>query len=501
MFCIPRAAHIPVLFSIRKSSLSKSKSLTACNRALEYYDVTYRNVYGGQWPHIRVGLLTKHKYVAIVNNYTPKFEQHVQKFKEMGCIDAGKQYRANCADVEAERQQKELLKLIPTNTKRIDDGSKGAHDARPPIREMTDDERAALERKPPSPLYPEEYRQRSEQDTNYVADRPSSDRVVLPQEHFEEELQSQTLHDHVPATNLKGLEEYTDEHSVFRKFHISTKPGEGNAVTFQDSDALLRWPDMLTVLAFPRSDTSRFPKPDMEHGLYDHFAMCGSSLLPVLLLGMEPGDSVLDMCAAPGGKSLAMLQTCYPGLLQSNDQSRARVQRVKSVIKQFYPTDCPLLAKHAITQTDGTELRVGQGSFDRVLVDAPCLTDRHTLQEPDNNIFSKTRLKERQQLPEVQANLIVSALKMVRVGGTVVYSTCTLSPLQNDGAVHLALNRLWDHTSVKCSVINYSKALKPFDFMFKFGSEDLGMKYGQVILPWLPNNYGPMYCAKFVRTH
>lgn len=78
----------------------------------------------------------------------------------------------------------------------------------------------------------------------------------------------------------------------------------------------------------------------------------------------------------------------------------------------------------------------------------PCTTDRYSLHENDNNIFKPTRIKERLTLPELQCDLLVHALKMVAKGGIVVYSTCSLSPIQNDGVVNMALKQLWEETKI-----------------------------------------------------
>lgn len=58
-------------------------------------------------------------------------------------------------------------------------------------------------------------------------------------------------------------------------------------------------------------------------------------MLPVLALDLQPGDVVLDMCAAPGGKALSILQTLMPRMLVANDVSKSRVRRIHNVIDQY----------------------------------------------------------------------------------------------------------------------------------------------------------------------
>lgn len=63
--------------------------------------------------------------------------------------------------------------------------------------------------------------------------------------------------------------------------------------------------------------------------------MDGASILPVLALDVQPGDQILDMCSAPGGKALTILQTLHPKLLVCNDLSLSRVNRIHKVMGQF----------------------------------------------------------------------------------------------------------------------------------------------------------------------
>lgn len=62
-------------------------------------------------------------------------------------------------------------------------------------------------------------------------------------------------------------------------------------------------------------------------GVYSHYLMNGASILPVLALDIQAGDKILDACAAPGGKSLLMLQSLLPGIVVSNDIMASRINR------------------------------------------------------------------------------------------------------------------------------------------------------------------------------
>lgn len=72
--------------------------------------------------------------------------------------------------------------------------------------------------------------------------------------------------------------------------------------------------------------------------------------------------------------------------------------------------------------------------------------------EDDNNIFKSTRIKERLRIPELQSEILVQCLQLLKPGGSLVYSTCSLSPVQNDGVVHMALSRAFTDFHITATV-------------------------------------------------
>lgn len=77
-----------------------------------------------------------------------------------------------------------------------------------------------------------------------------------------------------------------------------------------------------------------------------------------------------------------------------------------------------------------------------------------------------------------------------------MYSTCTLSPAQNDGVVHAAMDHLWKETDIDTVVIDMSYLRPIFKDIFTFFPKT---KYGQLVLPTLSSNFGPMYICKIKR--
>ncbi|BES92273.1 NOL1/NOP2/sun family [Nesidiocoris tenuis] len=181
-----------------------------------------------------------------------------------------------------------------------------------------------------------------------------------------------------------------------------------------------------------------------------------------------------------------------------NDLSLSRANRLQKVVQEFLFNSDKKIADKAlrITCDDGRGIE-DIDLYNKILVDVPCTTDRHSVTEDDNNIFRSDRLRERIKIPDLQSALLISALNLVKVGGTVVYSTCSLSPIQNDGVVNMALKTVHERTSKKIAIIDMTKALEPTKVMFSYRSNV--MKFGHQIVPYLPDNYGPMYCCKLVR--
>lgn len=269
---------------------------------------------------------------------------------------------------------------------------------------------------------------------------------------------------------------------------------------------LSRFPGSLDAWTFPTgSAESRLDAPGRSLiGTYDYYCLDLASLMPVLMLDIQSGMSVLDMCAAPGGKSFAMLQTMLPARVSCNDNNKSRLHRVRRVVNQYFQGDNGQdYAKDLVEYTSYEGHVLGsrlQGQYDRVLCDVECTTDRHALVRDEGNWFAPQFKKQRLRLPEMQSELLQSALKCLKPGGSLVYSTCSLSPVQNDGVVYTALKQIWSDTRLEFVVNDLSDAIEPFREMMKLTSKVNNMRYGQMVLPYMPNNFGPMYFSKITRT-
>uniref|UniRef100_A0A131YJR6 Methyltransferase NSUN6-like protein n=1 Tax=Rhipicephalus appendiculatus TaxID=34631 RepID=A0A131YJR6_RHIAP len=161
-------------------------------------------------------------------------------------------------------------------------------------------------------------------------------------------------------------------------------------------------------------------------------ALCGH------ILGPKPGDTVLDMCAAPGGKTthLATLMN-DTGLVVALDRSANRVFKIRSNCERWQ-ISCVHTFAHDANEFDslpreGTEI---PDHFDRILLDAPCsaLGGRPRLSYEQS-------AKALQSYPPQQRALLETAVRLLKPGGLLLYSTCSLSTAENEAIVAWALQR------------------------------------------------------------
>ncbi|MCF0214882.1 MAG: RNA methyltransferase [Fibrobacteraceae bacterium] len=204
-----------------------------------------------------------------------------------------------------------------------------------------------------------------------------------------------------------------------------------------------------------------------------------ASVFAAEALQVEPGMDVLDMCAAPGGKSLVLASMLKgEGSLQSNDRSPDRRLRLGRVLENSLPEDWRRIIK--VTGFDGMRFGLHRKEcYDRILIDAPCSSDRHVLASPTHLAeWSSKRVK---RLSVEQGALLASAVDALKPGGQLVYGTCALSPLENDRVVEKILKK--------------RPAMELVEIPNLLAGADR-TEYGVHILPDRSQGRGPIYCAK-----
>ena len=158
-----------------------------------------------------------------------------------------------------------------------------------------------------------------------------------------------------------------------------------------------------------------------------------ASLIPVALLDPRPGHRVLDLCAAPGGKSAQIgVRLANSGTLIANDRNRARMSPLNFVLNRLG------LINVTTTVQDGVNYPRKAGLFDRILVDAPCSCEGTLRKNPE--ILKKISEKVYQDQQRIQTLLLEKAVHLCRVGGRIAYATCTFAPEENENVVQRVLN-------------------------------------------------------------
>mgnify|MGYP003322029126 FL=1 len=164
------------------------------------------------------------------------------------------------------------------------------------------------------------------------------------------------------------------------------------------------------------------------------------SMIPVLALGIGKGDLVLDMCASPGSKTTQISENLSEsGMVVANEVVSSRVNTLVSNV-QRHGSRSAVVVNH-----DGRHMpRMPDEGFDGVLVDAPCSGSGTTRKNPE--IWGKWSPSSGRSLQGLQVDLLSRALRIVRPGGRVVYSTCSLDPIENEAVVAEVLR---NNTGVK----------------------------------------------------
>jgi NOL1/NOP2/sun family putative RNA methylase len=156
------------------------------------------------------------------------------------------------------------------------------------------------------------------------------------------------------------------------------------------------------------------------------------SMVSAVVLDPRPGERVLDLCAAPGSKTtqIAMMME-NRGLLVANDPANGRVASLRSNCERAGAINV------AVTRYDGR--RFPAQKFDRVLVDGPCTGQGMARKDPA--VLGRWSLKRSLGLQRLQVALLKRGVEVAKPGGTVVYSTCTFAPEENEAVVSRVMER------------------------------------------------------------
>lgn len=185
-----------------------------------------------------------------------------------------------------------------------------------------------------------------------------------------------------------------------------------------DAEAVDIAPDMIRLLS-GKKITELY---GYSEGLW--FVEDAASRLAALALGARPGETVADVCAAPGGKSFSVaIDMKNEGKLYSHDLHKNKIRLITSGAERLGVTIIDASVR------DASKCVGGEGTFDRVLCDAPCSGLGVIAKKPDIRYKNEADVV---RLPDIQYSILSASAKLVKSGGVLVYSTCTLRREEND---------------------------------------------------------------------
>jgi len=227
---------------------------------------------------------------------------------------------------------------------------------------------------------------------------------------------------------------------------------------------------------------------EFKAGGQDSYFLDSGSVRCAVSLPLKNATKILDLCAAPGGKSI-ILASCMEenATLLSNERSSDRKIRLVKSCDSCLPQN--VRSRVEICCKDGATMCLSKNNeeyFDRILLDAPCSSERHVLSDPKYlEEWSPSRIKT---LAVAQWSLLSSAYRMLKSDGYLLYSTCALAPDENDGVISKLIKKFKNIEIVSPEISSD---------ISKFCNSELPefekTEFGAHILPDKTNGAGPLY--------
>ena len=233
-------------------------------------------------------------------------------------------------------------------------------------------------------------------------------------------------------------------------------------------------------------------------GAQNPYYLDSASVLVALCLPVKNAQKILDLCAAPGGKTVVLASRMdKESELFANERSASRKTRLQNTVNTCLPLE--INSRIKISCSDGAVWCKKQSEcFDRILLDAPCSSERHVfLDSKYLDQWTPSRIKT---VTMQQWSLLSCAFRLLKENGIMVYSTCALCPLENDLMIEKLLQKFnKEQDTIQVLPIEYDK-----EEIKSFCSADLPefekTKYGAQILPDIQNGAGPIYFSIIKKT-
>lgn len=220
-----------------------------------------------------------------------------------------------------------------------------------------------------------------------------------------------------------------------------------------------------------------------EHGLGYFYIQEASSMIPAQILNPKKNDIILDMAAAPGSKTTHLAAIMKnTGIIIANDPDYTRIKALSMNIQRSGLTNT------IITKMEGRFFK--NFSFDKILLDAPC-SGTGTIRKSPRTIleWNPNNIK---RLSGIQRQLITNAFKNLKENGTLVYSTCTMEPEENEAVISYLLET--NHNAKLEKISMNIKSSKP---ILEFEEEKYNSEIKKCLRIWpQDNNTDGFFIAK-----
>lgn len=227
---------------------------------------------------------------------------------------------------------------------------------------------------------------------------------------------------------------------------------------------------------------------DAHHVAFDaggaqKYFLDAASVAAARALPLENAADILDMCAAPGGKTLVIASRMKKeARLTSNDRAMPRVRRLTETCDSCLSPE--VRARVTVTCADAAKLCKAQGEcYDAILLDAPCSSERHVLK--DARELAKWSPARIRQVTTLQWSLLSCAFRLLRRGGFLLYSTCAVCDDENDKMISRLLSRFSDAQLADAAGKNTGHG----EYILRADKTPLG----NIILPDVCDGAGPIY--------
>ncbi|TCS96667.1 RsmB/NOP family class I SAM-dependent RNA methyltransferase [Hazenella coriacea] len=177
------------------------------------------------------------------------------------------------------------------------------------------------------------------------------------------------------------------------------------------------------------------PGKHVYHAAGLYYIQDASAMAPAEALEPQPGERILDLCAAPGGKTTQIAAKMKgQGILVANEIDPIRIKALVENLERCGVTHAVVLNENPVHLT-----KRFRGFFDRILIDAPCSGEG--MFRKDHDVCDRWSLRAVEKCADLQLEILAAAAPMLRPGGRLVYSTCTFNPTENESTIQLFLEQ------------------------------------------------------------